>query len=62
MTIGGISIILILGIINFILLIFQLSTGLRLLKVPFGVHKKTGITLFITATVHGALAIIANVM
>lgn len=58
MTIGGISIILILGIINFILLFFQLGTGLRFIKIPFGIHKITGITLFIVASLHGILAIL----
>ena len=60
MTLGGISIILILGICNFILLVFQLVTGLRLIKVPFGTHKKTGMLLVFVAFVHGALAILAG--
>ncbi len=60
MVIGGISIILILGLINFVLLLFQLSTGLRWIKVKFGVHRKTGILLFILASVHGLLGILAN--
>lgn len=60
MVIGGISMILILGIVNFLLLLFQLSTGLRWIKVPFGVHRKTGILLFIVAVVHGSLGILAN--
>jgi hypothetical protein len=60
MTVGGISIILILGIINFLLILFQMTTGLRWIKVRFGVHKKTGIVLFIAAFVHGALAVLAN--
>jgi hypothetical protein len=60
MTIGGISIILILGILNFALIVFQLLTGLRFIKVRFGVHKKTGILLLILASVHGILAILVN--
>lgn len=60
MAIGGVSIILILGIVNFVLLLFQLSTGLRWLKVKFGVHRKTGILLFILACAHGLLGILAN--
>ena len=60
MTIGGISIILILGIINFILVLFQLVSGLRFIKVSFGFHKTTGIVLFFTATIHGALAILIS--
>jgi len=61
MVIGGISIILILGVINFLLLLFQLSTGLRWIRVKFGVHRKTGILLFIVAFIHGFLGILANV-
>lgn len=60
MTIGGISIILILGIANFLLLIFQLATGLRWIKVRFGTHKKTGILLFIMAFIHGLLGLLAG--
>jgi hypothetical protein len=60
MKIGGISIILILGICNFVLLLWQLSSGLRWIRVPFGVHRKTGITLFIIAIIHGTLAILAD--
>ena len=59
MVIGGISIILILGIINFLLLLFQLATGLRWIKVRFGVHRKTGILLFIIAAIHGLLGILS---
>ena len=47
MKTGGVSLILILGIVNLLLLSFQLSTGLRWVKVPFGVHRKTGIVLLV---------------
>ena len=60
MKIGGVSIILILGFINMILILFQLSTGLRWVKVAFGVHRKTGTILFISAALHGILAYLAN--
>ena len=60
MTLGGVSIILILGICNFVLLLFQLVTGLRLIKVPFGTRKKAGMVLVFVAFVHGALAILAG--
>jgi len=60
MTIGGVSIILIGGIFNFLLLLFQLSTGLRLIKTPLKVHKYTGIALIITSAAHGGLAIISE--
>ena len=58
MTIGGVSIILILGIINFLLLLVQLTGGLHIVKISFGVHKNTGIILFFTGTLHGLLAIL----
>jgi hypothetical protein len=60
MTIGGISIILILGIINFVLVVFQLASGLHFIKVPFKLHKTSGIVLFFTATTHGVLAILVS--
>ena len=60
MVIGGISLIYILGIINFLLLLFQLFTGLRWIKVKFGVHRTTGVLLFIVASIHGFLGVLAN--
>ena len=60
MTIGGVSIILILGLMNLGILVFQLLTGLRIIKVRFGVHKKSGIVLFVLALIHGALGIFAS--
>ncbi len=60
MTIGGLSIILLLGIFNFLLILFQLSTGHRWIKVPFGFHRKTGIILLISATLHGLLAFLVT--
>jgi hypothetical protein len=60
MTIAGVSIILILGIINLLLLMFQMGTGLRWIKVPYAVHRKTGILLFICAVIHGGLAFLVR--
>jgi hypothetical protein len=60
MKIGGVSIILVLGLINLLLLSLQLSSGLRWIQLPFGVHRKTGIALFVTAMVHGVLGIIVQ--
>ena len=60
MELGGISIILVLGILNFILILFQMSSGLRWIKVPFWIHKKSGFTLFISATIHAFLAFLAS--
>jgi hypothetical protein len=60
MKIAGVSIILILGIVNMLLVCFQLLTGLHTIRVPLGVHRKTGIALFICALLHAALALIAG--
>ncbi len=60
MAIGGVSIILILGICNLALILFQLATGLRFIKVRLGVHKKTGMLLLVVALIHGGLAIFAG--
>ena len=60
MTIGGISIIFLLGIGNLLLVLFQLLSGLRILKVNPKVHRKTGIALVVFAIAHGALAVLAN--
>lgn len=58
MNIGGVSIIFLFGILNFILLLFQLSSGLHWIKVRMGLHKKTGIALFISAILHATLALL----
>jgi len=60
MSIGGVSTILILGVVNFVLLIFQLLTGLGYFRVKFAIHRKTGILLFCCAFLHGLLAFLAT--
>ena len=60
MSVGGVSIILILGVFNLVLLLFQAASGLKIIKVQYGVHKKTGIALLIMALVHGFLGIVAS--
>jgi hypothetical protein len=60
MTIGGLSLILIRGIINFLFLLFQMASGLRWIKVRIGLHKKAGVALFILATLHGLLGLLAQ--
>jgi hypothetical protein len=60
MAIGGVSIILILGIINFILLVLQISTGKRWIKVPFGWHKKGAVALMVGVVLHALMAILAS--
>lgn len=53
-------IILVLGIANFLLLLFQLLTGLHWIKVKIGVHRKAGLLLFIVAAVHGLFGLLAD--
>lgn len=51
--------ILFFGIINLILIFWQLSTGLRLIKVSPKTHRRTGIALVISALIHAGLALLA---
>lgn len=51
--------VLALGLVNLVLLAFQLVSGLHLVRIPIGLHKKTGIALAVTATVHATLAMLA---
>ena len=60
MTIGGDSVILILGLVNFSLIMFQLASGRRWIKVSFKVHRVTGLCLLAGAVVHGLLGILAH--
>lgn len=60
MSIGGVSVILILGIVNFLLVLFQLSSGRRWIKVPVKVHRTTGHVLVFTAALHGLLAVLVH--
>ncbi|HKL09687.1 MAG TPA: hypothetical protein VJ896_13005 [Bacteroidales bacterium] len=58
----GVNIILIFGIINFVLVLFQMLSGLRVFRINFKIHRRIGITLFFTATIHGTLAILINLI
>ena len=60
MKIGGVSLILILGGINLVLILFQISTGLRWIRIPIQVHKRTGIALFFCAVLHAIFAFLAD--
>ncbi|HPR49796.1 MAG TPA: hypothetical protein PK341_17575 [Spirochaetota bacterium] len=60
MEIGGISIVSLLGLLNLLLVIFQLLSGLHIIKVKIGIHKKSGALLFCTALLHGIMAFILN--
>ncbi len=56
MRIGGISLVQLLGIINFLLLLFQLFSGQHWIRVKIGIHRKVGLALVVTASLHGFLA------
>ncbi|MCU0845179.1 MAG: hypothetical protein MUC76_09670 [Spirochaetes bacterium] len=60
MNIGGVSIILILGLVNMALLVFQLLSGLRVLRVPIVIHRRAGILLVVIAILHASLAFMAR--
>ncbi len=55
--IAGVSLILILGVLNLLLILFQMSTGLQWVKVPFRVHRRTGGVLLLSAAIHAYLAL-----
>jgi hypothetical protein len=46
-----------LGIINFLLIMVQILSGLRVIKIPFKAHKYCGIALGVFALIHGAIAV-----
>jgi hypothetical protein len=50
------ELILPLGIINFVLILAQILGGLKIIKVSFKVHRFLGITLGVTALLHGVVA------
>ncbi|MDI6844945.1 MAG: hypothetical protein QME28_02285 [Candidatus Saccharicenans sp.] len=60
MTLAGISLVLLLGIINLILVVFQVSTGKKWLKVNFTWHRRLGILLLFTAIIHAVLAYLSR--
>jgi hypothetical protein len=56
MWVDKISLVQFLGIVNFILILFQLSSGRRWIRVRSDIHRKVGLVLVVTASVHGLLA------
>jgi hypothetical protein len=58
MKIGGDTIMLISGIVNLTLISLQLAGGLRWIRIPIKVHRKTGIFLFVAACIHAAVGIL----
>jgi hypothetical protein len=60
MKICGVSILLISGIINLTLISFQLAGGLRWIKIPMKIHRRTGMLLFTIALIHAAIGILVH--
>ena len=60
MRIGGISLVQLLGLINFMLLLFQLCSGQHWIQVKIGIHRKVGLALVVMASLHGFLAIVTG--
>ncbi len=52
----GITFAVIIGIINLLLVLFQVSTGKRWLKVNFIWHRRLGVVLLVTVVIHAILA------
>lgn len=51
----GIPLHLWLGMLTFLLILFQVGTGSGLLKVPFGWHRANGYVILLIALIHGSL-------
>jgi len=62
MTIGGVSLILLLGILNLALLGFQLCTGRHWIRVPLRYHRTCGTVLVASAVLHALLAFLAEAL
>ncbi|MDI6697539.1 MAG: hypothetical protein QME85_01205 [Candidatus Saccharicenans sp.] len=60
MTIAGISLVLILGSVNLVLVLFQVSTGKKWLKINFLWHRRLGLVLLLTAIAHAVLAYLSR--
>lgn len=60
MSIGGVSIILLLGLVNLLLLGFQVASGMHWIRVPVRVHRRTGLALVACGVLHGTLALLVR--
>ncbi|MFO7785943.1 MAG: hypothetical protein ACQET7_11985 [Thermodesulfobacteriota bacterium] len=50
------------GVLNMVLLAWQLFTGLHIIRVPASLHRKTGIALVASATIHALTALLARLL
>lgn len=53
------SLILPLGILNFLLVLIQVLGGLKIIRISYKAHKNFGIALAFFALLHGVIAIFA---
>lgn len=60
MTVAGLSLVLLLGIVNLILVLFLVSTGKKWLKVNFLWHRRLGLLLLFTAVINAVLAYLSR--
>ncbi len=60
MTICGVSVILILGIVNMILILFQICTGLRWISLPLRWHRGGAFALLLSSLAHATLAFLTH--
>jgi len=56
----NIPIIGLLGIVNLVLVVFQVLSGLKIIKVSLSIHKTGAFILLGTASIHGLLAFFAH--
>ena len=56
----GLPLVLGFGILNFILIAFQVATGRRWVKVDMKWHRRSGVLLGVSGVIHGVLAILAS--
>lgn len=52
--------ILVLGIFNFVLILFQVATGRRWIRVDIAIHRRVGQLLVLAALAHGLLAVLLS--
>jgi len=53
---AGKTLAVIIGVVNLLLVLFQVSTGKRWLKVNFIWHRRVGTVLLVTVIIHAILA------
>ena len=49
-----------LGILLFILVVFQIVVAKKILKIPFKWHRTTGYVILLLAIIHGSIAVGLN--